>query len=390
MRYLKVGMVGLFILITFLAINNTYFTYADERMTNMDPPENFEKKFRIGYVESDPFLDFAGTLNGIITGLEQLGWINDTTTLPYTPGQEDSKIIWNWLQNDHVSDYLDFVDDAYYNLRFMSEEEICNMLQRMKEGNDLDLVIVMGTRAGVIMSSIEHNTPFMVFSATDAVGAGIVKSAEDSGYDHIWAHMDPDHTKRQIRVFHDIFQFETMGIVYEDSPSGRSLVALNDILEVANERGIKVVERHVVAPKNELDYERYYHDLLMNHQQLAQEVDAMYLTYGDWEMEYLPKLIEPFIQERIPVFSQTGAEEVEKGVLISVSRADFDSWGKFGAENIVKALKGTSMKELPQILENTSGIALNLDTAKKIDYKIPFDILLVADEIYHSVGVGEE
>lgn len=350
----------------------------------LEPPVILDKKFRVGFIEGEPFVNFTGTLHGIILGLEQYGWINDTSTLPYIIGQEDSKVIWDWLQDEQVSPYIEFVHDAFYNLRFMSEEEINQMLERMKNKRDLDLVIVMGTRAGVIMSSIEHETPFMAFSVTDAVSAGIVQSAEQSGYVTRWAHTDPERTKRQIRVFHDIFQFSKMGIVYENSASGKSLVALDDILEVAKERDIQIVERHVSVPKNDTDYERYYNDLIEAHEQLANEVDAMYLTYGDWELDVLPTLIKPLMDKNIPTFSQTGAEEVESGVLISVSRADFNSWGKFGAENIIKALNGSSLNDLPQILEDTPGIALNLETASQIGFKVPFDILLVADEIYQS------
>lgn len=324
-------------------------------------------------------------MHGIILGLEQYGWIKDTSNIPYKVGQEDSKVIWDWLQNEEISPYIEFVPDAFYNLRFMSKEEIDQMLDRMKNQRDLDLVIVMGTRAGVLMTSIEHVTPSMFFSVTDAVSAGIVQSAEKSGYATRWAHTDPERTKRQIRVFHDIFQFSKMGIVYENSPSGKSLVALDDIYEVAKERNIQLVERHVSVPKNEADYARYYHDLIRAHEQLAKEIDAMYLTYGDWEIGVLPKLIEPFMKNKIPTFSQTGAEEVENGVLISVSRADLASWGKFCAENIIKALNGSSLNDLPQILEDTPGIAINLDTANRISYKVPFDILLVADEIYRSL-----
>jgi len=63
----------------------------------------------------------------------------------------------------------------------------------------------------------------MVFSTSNAVQVGIVNSNDYSGRDQVWAHMDPDRYRQQIEVFHDIFAFKKLGMVYEDSVSGRAL-----------------------------------------------------------------------------------------------------------------------------------------------------------------------
>jgi len=86
------------------------------------------------------------------------------------------------------------------------------------------------------------------------------------------------------------------------------------------------------------------------------------------------------------VFSQLGTEEVMAGALISVARADFSGVGEFGANNMIKILKGTSPRKLSQVFENIPHIALNLEVARKIGYKPPFEILLVADEIYQVIS----
>jgi ABC-type uncharacterized transport system substrate-binding protein len=82
----------------------------------------------------------------------------------------------------------------------------------------------------------------MVLSASDAVASGIIKSAEDSGYNHVHACVDPFRYDRQVRVFHDIVGFKKLGIAYEDSVEGKSYAAVEIIEKVAAERDFKIVK----------------------------------------------------------------------------------------------------------------------------------------------------
>ena len=53
------------------------------------------------------------------------------------------------------------------------------------------------------------------------------------------ARVDPSRYARQIRIFHDFFDFDRLGIVYEtDTIDGHSYAAVNDVRMVAKERGL--------------------------------------------------------------------------------------------------------------------------------------------------------
>ena len=358
---------------------------ADEQDDNdnpLAPPENLDEPFRIGYIEGDPFVNFAGTLEGIVTGLTMIGWLENTEELPYVSGQEDSAAMWAWLSEQTEPGYIEFVEDAHYSMVDLSDAEVTELENRLEQDQDLDLMISMGTFAGTFLADLNDPVPFMSFSVTDAVQAGIVDGVDDSGADYKWAHLDPDRTRRQVQVFYDILEFETMGMIYEDSPGGRSRSAVQDIYDVADEIGVEIIEEHVDLPVSQADMDRYYEDVLRAHERLSEEIDAMYITFGDWDISDFPLFLEPFVEARIPTFSQTGSEEVQNGVMLSVSRADFNSWGQFGSDNIVRFLNGASLRELPQVLEDTPAIAVNIGAAEQIGYPIPFEILLVADEIH--------
>ncbi len=346
------------------------------------------KKWRIGYCESTRFVNYAEHLYALVRGLAALGWIQGTEQLPYKPGQEDTRALWEWLASHNVGPHIEFVSTAYYTYDginpALQKRKTDEILRRLNQSKDIDLMIAMGTVAGKLMADDRHSVPVMVFSTSNAVAAGIVRSVEKSGRDHVWAHMYPNRFKRQIEVFHDTFAFKRLGMVYEDSPSGRALAAQNDAEALARERKFKIIRSFV--NDNQKDRNRFFREMLAAHRKLAGEVDAMYMTIypGSRKFDMLPALMEPFYEKKIPVFTQLKGE-VQFGALMSVADADFMGIGLFGAEAITSVLKGGSTRNLPQLYESTPYIVLNLEVAQKIGYRPPFDILLVADRIYRKI-----
>lgn len=349
------------------------------------PALNNGKKWRIAYVESDPYVNYAGTFYYLIKGLEKIGWVKGVEGLPFKAGQEDARPMWDYLTSHDTGPYIEFVKDGFYSLISMPADADAQLVDRLNTKQDIDLLIVMGTSAGRKLTGGKHNVRTMVFSTSNAVTSGIVKSENDSGSDQLWAHMDTMRYKRQIQVFHDIFHFKKLGMMYEDSENGRVYAALSDVQDVAKERGFELVTAFVEEPKNADDNARYEADVLAASQKLATQVDAMYLSSGRWNVSKLPQLLKPYYDNKIPVFSQQGSAEVENGALLSLYRANFSGVGSFGAETIAKTFKGTALRELPQIFGDTPSIVINLEVADRIGYKTPFDILLAADEIFTSI-----
>ncbi len=342
-------------------------------------------KWRIGYCESKNFVNYPATFNALIQGLTQLGWLTGTDNLPYARGQEDTRAMWEYLSSHDCGPYIEFVGDAYYSFNNMNEslrgETAAGITDRLNKRQDLDLMIVMGTTAGQALANDARSVPLMVFSTSNAVHVGIVYSNDYSGLDQVWAHMDPDRYRQQIEVFHDIFAFKKLGMVYEDSVSGRALAAIEDVEAVAGERGFEIVRCFV--KDNQSDKNAFYREMLEAHRKIAREADAMYISvYTDRQAGLLPDLLAPFYEKKIPVFAQQGAAEVKNGALLSVYRADFSGVGLFGADAITRVLSGANPGSLPQVFVNTPNIVLNLEVADMIGYTPPFDILLIADEIY--------
>ena len=351
------------------------------------PQTNNGKPWRIAYCQSGEFVNYASTLYALANGLSELGWI-DIQGLPYTPGQKEARLMWEWLAT-HSGGYVEFVPDAYYSLEKNSTgengETPQQIVAKLTARRDIDLILVMGTQAGELLAKRQPQVPTLVFSTSNAVQSGIIQSVNDSGVDNLWAHVEPTRYQRQIEIFHDLFAFKKLGMVYDDSPAGKVYAAVADVEKVAMERGFEITS--VIVPDKQNNRAAHRQQMLAAYEQLVQDgVDAVYCSlYLDRDVIELSQLFAPLYEKKIPVFSQMGVAEVKNGALLSVSRADFVGLGKFGAYTMTQVFHGIPLRQLPQIFENTPSIVLNLEVAEKVHYNPPFEVLLVADEIYPKI-----
>ncbi len=342
--------------------------------------------WRISYIETRPFANYAATLANLVTALHRMGWIKSIEGLPYTKGQVDSKIIWDWLAQKTDEPYLKFGENDFYTFDKLKSPEYGahaeKITQKINQSKNTDLVLIMGTESAKEILKYGLNVPALSMSTSNALQAGIVKGAEYSGNDLVWAHMDPYRYKRQVDIFYDIFKFKTLGIVVDDDVAGRSFAAIDDVLEVAKQRNFQVVIENVGQPeKYGKNQKQFAIDMEAANARLASKVDAVYVgLFIGSDPKQLSTVLSPLVNNKIPVFAQQ-ANDVNNGALMSLARQNFGGVGNFGAKAMVRILKGELPSQISQIYENSPNIIINLDVAKAIGYRPRFELLLGADQI---------
>jgi len=364
--------------------------FCAEKHYSTVPTANKGKKWRIGCLESGPFPNYPPNLTAFVTSLAELGWA-EKPDIPPRKDETDAKSIWEWLSTHLKSKYLEFPADAFYSENWNNElrKEIkAKVIERLNTKKDIDFMIAMGTWAGQDLANNEHNVSTMVFSSSDPLGSKIIKSVEDSGFDHLHARVDPTRYERQVRLFHDIIGFKRLGVAYEDSSEGRTYAAIAGIEKVAKERGFEVVR---CFSKNQVPNIETANESVVNcHKELAPKVDAVYITNQTGvNSKNMQNILEPLYRYKIPTFSQIGSRDVKMGVLLCIAQANFSYVSRFHAETAAKILNGAKPRELPQIFEDPPKISINLAAAKIIGYDPPVDILGAADEIYQEIEKSE-
>lgn len=351
------------------------------------PVLNDGQKWRFVFYEGGPHANYYHYLEATILGLMKLGWIEKSELPKIQITQADTERLWNWLANNSNSDYLEFVEDGYYSANWDNEQRQANksrLLKRLKSEEEINLVIAMGTWAGLDLANNEHSVPTVVMSTSDPVESGIIKSQDDSGYDHVHARVDPYRYERQLRIFHDIIKFKKLGIAFEDSIYGRSYAAIDTVEKVAADIGFDVVKCYTKSDISNTDIASK--SVIRCFEELSKKVDAIYVTIqGGVNTASIPSLVAIANKNSIPTFSQLGSKEVQQGFLFSISRPGFKPAGLFLSATIAQILNGARPRQLKQVFEETPSIAINLKTAEIVGLYLYADILAAADTIYRDI-----
>lgn len=356
-----------------------------------EPSTNAGQKWRIAYYEGGPYFEYQKVLLATLRGLMDLGWIEPAQ--PPSLSGEETAGLWKWLSSSIKSDYLEFLGDGHYSSNWDEDgnrKEISErVIKRLNSTRDIDLIIAMGTWAGEDLANDEHQVPTVVFAASDPVAAGIIESVDDSGVAHIHAAVDPDVYERQIRIFHEMTDFNKLGIAYENTVAGRSYAAVDVIEGVAKELDFEIVACHTQSDIPDLDAAG--RSVIACFENLVNNVDAIYVTMqGGVRSESIPTLVQTTNSRRIPTFSQAGSEEVAYGFLASISQGNFEFVGRFNAKTIGKVFNGAMPGQLPQRFSPPPKIAINLKTAEIIDFNPPIILLGAADEIYDDIALPSQ
>jgi len=365
---------------------------ADKKPYPTSPPAQVTKKWRIGYYEGGPYKNYPITLTGMVSSLAELGWIEPLTIPQYE--DKDMGKLWAWLSANVRSKYLEFTADAYYSCNWkkeIREQTKQTIIRRLKESKDIDLMIAMGTQAGQDLANSEHSVPTIVCSVSDAVASKIIPGVQDSGSDHVHAHVDPKRYIRQLHAFHDIIGFKKIGVAYMNSPAGRTYAAIDDIQKIAKELKFEIVECNDTPDAGATPEANA--KVVECAKTLAPKIDAFYLTTAAAvNKETLPQIIAVMNTAKIPVFSQSGSDEVRQGTLLSISStSNLSAYGKFSAEVMAKIINGAKPRDLDQVCEAPPKIAFNKAAAKVIDLKDDVYQLLskTAQEVYDKIEVSK-
>lgn len=349
------------------------------------PTTNKGKKWRVGYYEGGEYIDYQKNFVAMLNGLRDLGWISFDAVPPQEG--EGTEGLWKWLGSSVKSDYIEFVQDAHYSARWddaVREKMRKEVVARLSGKKDIDLMIVLGTWAGKDLAIDGHSVPCVVMATANPLDAGIIKSAEDSGRDHIHARIAPDRYEQQIRIFHEVVGFKKLGVAYEDTPAGRTYAAMNDVEALAAELGYQVVPCHTKS--DVADKALAEASVVQCFGELAKKADAIYVTVqGGVSAKTLPQLVKIALDNDIPTFSQNGSDEVRQGLLMSISLAGYKYVGQFYARTIAQIFNGTPPRKIGQIFEDPPKIAINMKTAEEIQFDPPVDMLLAADEIFEDI-----
>lgn len=386
MKILENKIIAVGALVVISIVFGIYFYFDGDKAYS--PILNEGKRWRVGYYEGGNYKDYQTYLISLVKGLETLEWL-PKLDFPKFKENDNTRVIWEYL-SEVDSEYIEFVNEAYWTSDWYEDKRSVNKLDvivYLQQGK-LDLIIAGGTWGGVDLATYSHHTPTIVISASDPVEAGIIRSAEDSGFDHVHAVCDPGKYERQIRAFHNIVGFDRLGVVYEETEEGRIYAALSSVLKISVEKGFNVVS--CIAMDQNLPEVDSMKEVLKCHEELGSKVDAVYITaHRGVNPKWMPEVLEPLFEHKIPTFAQEGPDQVKRGVMLSIARVEVEDIGLFQAGVIARSFHGEKLRSISQIYEEEKRIVVNNETARRIEFAISDAVINAADKVYESIKHGE-
>lgn len=262
------------------------------------------------------------------------------------------------------------------------------LAEKLMRRGDLDLVVGMGTAAvKALLAQNNGHTPILGMGMADPVAAGVVRGVVDSGVDNFTCQVIADRWTSMFRVFNDVVRFRKLGILYQNTPEGRVYAALDDARSVASELGFDVLAfgrlssaetddecRQGLARLREEGMDAFFIGPLNCFDRETNDVGALLQLLNDW---------------KIPTFARDGSEFVAAGALMGFSTWNFGPTGQFLANQAVAVLNGAKPRSVPMLDRVEPTIAINLETAVRIGFPFPLDVLVVADEIFEHTALPD-
>ena len=186
---------------------------------------------------------------------------------------------------------------------------------------------------------------------------------------------------RQLRMFHRIVRFKSLGVAFEDAEDGPIYSALQDVEQVSKERGFQVVTGKVTPPS--FGNRVTDRSCMECYRRLSGQADAVYLTALNCTDRITGRIAAIFKKAHIPSFAMVNSNQVKQGILLSISSdSGYKELVRYNAGKLAAILHGAKPGSLEQVFADPLHIAVNLKTARQIGFKIPKGILRVAAEIY--------
>ncbi len=358
-----------------------FFSATFSHAENTTPELIDGHKWRIAYYQGGPIPFYSNIYKEILIELMRHGLI-DSAPLPEKALATELPF-WNWLCNDVRSDYLEFLPSNGYSASWNMDkrkEVRSELLQKLARG-EIDLVIAMGTWAGEDLVNDSHSVPTLVMSAAHFEKTGLIKSVDDSGFDHVSVEIDPTFAERQLRMFQRVTGFKKLGVAYENTDEGHRYSTIKSLEKVASDRNFTLNLCEVLDTTD--DREKSRASCLSCFQELAANSDAIYISALLCADEEIDALATLFKEKKIFSYSFYGSQHVKKGILLGASAAaGYEIYGRHNSEKIMAVMAGTKPRALKQVVELPFFLSINTATAEAIDFKVPESISTIARDVY--------
>ncbi|UMZ72801.1 ABC transporter substrate-binding protein [Natranaerofaba carboxydovora] len=260
-----------------------------------------------------------------------------------------------------------------YNIRIdyqnaHGEQQKCQLIvdQFVKDG--VDLIVAIATPAAEAASK-QKEVPVVFAAVTEPQTAGLVESWEKPNTNVTGvSDLTPVEALLDMAIA-AMPNAENIGVIYNDAEIN-SVVQIELSYEISKELGINIIEKQVTGPS----------EVESMAETLANKVDIVWVPTDNTVLAAIKPLINTMNKYNIPVIG--ASTEFARGGAMYATGYDYYLLGLQSGDMAIEVLKGANIADIPVRTPSEIRIAINMKTADEIGYQIPFEMMLIADEVY--------
>lgn len=240
---------------------------------------------------------------------------------------------------------------------------------------DKDMLVGIATLAGQALdNAAPDDMPVVAGAVSDQVGAGLAKSNEKPG-GNVTGTSDYTPVAEQLDLMMEIApETKTLGIIYNSSELNvkKHVQIAKDY--AANDLGLEVKEGTITSTN----------DLAQVAEQLASEVDAIWVPNDNTIASSMPTLIQVTDNYKVPVFPVVDAM-VGEGGLATLGLSQYEL-GRDTATVIADVIEGAEPANYPILFTDETDLYYNSDTAKRLGITLPKNVIEEGTDVAAAEG----
>jgi outer membrane protein len=300
-------------------------------------PGNCQETINIGVLSDGPYWSHQELLNSIHKELKKL--VNDEFIINYPK-------------------------DAVFNGEYDSKK-INTYAQKLASREDLNLILSLGTEAGLVLAQIDPlPIPVVAMSVFLPISRELVHKETYHPKNPNWTtSFDPDLVTKIRDLLPKLAHFKKITLLCSHLLCKPELNITEMIMSTGEEANLDS-EVVIISPE---DFEEKIARL---------DASLVFIAplNGFGESQVI-RLYEQLAKKKILAYTDAGIYGIKQGALVSLHEKDFVRQGRNYALKILDILNGISPRDITVKDIETTRLTFNLETARKINYGIPLEFI---------------
>ena len=250
----------------------------------------------------------------------------------------------------------------------LGDSQKCRLAIEKFVEDQVDLIVAIATPSA--QAAVEQkDIPVLFAAVTEPQEAGLVETWEEPNTNATGvSDLNPVEVLLDMTL-EIVPNAKNIGVVYNDAEVN-SVVQVELSRQIADQLGVNIVKASAKNPE----------EVGVMTQKLVNKVDVIWVPTDNTVLSAFKELVEITNRNNIPVVGAS-IEFAMQGAMCATGY-DYYALGLQAGDMAIELIRGTEPAAMPVQMATEIHIAVNMQSAEEIGYQIPFEVLVIADQVF--------